>query len=85
MKAYEKVIAPETQPPYFLYLTLDPDRIDVNVHPSKTEIKFDDEQAMWQILNAAVRESLGKLGVVPLMDFEMDPSLDIPVYKENTH
>ncbi len=84
LKAYEKVIAPETQPPYFLYLTLDPDRIDVNVHPSKTEIKFDDEQAMWQILNAAVRESLGKLGVVPLMDFEMDPSLDIPVYKENT-
>lgn len=84
LKAYEKVIAPETQPPYFLYLTLDPDRIDVNVHPSKTEIKFDDEQAMWQILNAAVRESLGKLGVVPLMDFEMDPSLDIPVYKEDT-
>lgn len=84
LKAYEKVIAPETQPPYFLYLTLDADRIDVNVHPSKTEIKFDDEQAMWQILNAAVRESLGKLGVIPLMDFEMDPSLDIPVYREGT-
>lgn len=84
LKAYEKLIAPETQPPYFLYLTLDADRIDVNVHPSKTEIKFDDEQAMWQILNAAVRESLGKLGVVPLMDFEMDPSLDIPVYREGT-
>ena len=84
LKAYEKVIAPDTQPPYFLYLTLDTDRIDVNVHPSKTEIKFDDEQAMWQILNAAVRESLGKLGVVPLMDFEVDPSLDIPIYREGT-
>ena len=78
LQAYEKLIAPDTQPSYFLYLTIDPQRIDVNVHPQKTEIKFDDEQAVWQIFNAAVRESLGRLGVVPMMDFEMDSSIDIP-------
>ena len=51
------------------------------MHPQKTEIKFDDEQAVWQIFNAAVRESLGRLGVVPMMDFEMDSSIDIPVFR----
>ena len=56
----------------------------MNVHPQKTEVKFEDEQAIWQIFNAAVRESLGKLGVVPLMDFEIDSSIDIPVYREGT-
>ena len=55
----------------------------MNVHPQKTEIKFDDEQAVWQIFNAAVRESLGRLGVVPMMDFEMDSSIDIPVFRED--
>ena len=83
LQAYEKLIAPDTQPSYFLYLTIDPQRIDVNVHPQKTEIKFDDEQAVWQIFNAAVRESLGRLGVVPMMDFEMDSSIDIPVFRED--
>lgn len=82
MQAYDKLLAPDTQPSYFLYLTIDTDKVDVNVHPQKTEVKFDDEQAMWQIFNAAVRESLGRYGVVPMMDFEIDGSLDIPVYKE---
>ena len=54
----------------------------MNVHPQKTEIRFDDEQALWQIFNAAVREALGKTGVVPLMDFEIDPSIDIPVARK---
>lgn len=82
VQAYEKLIAPDTQPSYFLYLSIDPERIDVNVHPSKTEIKFDDEPAVWQIFNAAVREALGRAGAVPMMDFEIDSSIDIPVYKE---
>ena len=84
LQAYDKLVAPDTQPSYFLYITIDPERIDVNVHPQKTEIKFDDEQAVWQIFNAAVRESLGKLGVVPLMDFEVDDSFDIPVLQKGT-
>ena len=82
LQAYEKLIAPDTQPSYFLYITIDPERIDVNVHPQKTEIKFDDEQALWQIFNAAVRETLGKLGVVPMMDFDMDRSIEIPVARK---
>lgn len=76
LQAYDKLIPSDTQPSYFLYITIDPERIDVNVHPQKTEIRFDDEQALWQIFNAAVREALGKTGVVPLMDFEIDPSID---------
>lgn len=84
LQAYDKLIASDTQPSYFLYLTIDPAKIDVNVHPSKTEIKFDEEQVVWQIVNAAVRESLGRLGVVPMMDFEMDTLIDIPVYREGT-
>ncbi len=84
LQAYEKLIAPETQPPYFLHLSIVPERVDVNVHPQKTEVRFEDEPAIWQILNAAVRESLGKLGVVPLMDFEIDSSIDIPIYQKGT-
>lgn len=81
MTAYEKLMQPELQPPYFLYFTVDPSRLDVNISPSKTEVKFEDEQAIWQIINAAVRESLGKLGAVPMMDFENETPLDIPVYE----
>lgn len=78
--AYEKLIPSNTQPSFFLYLTVDPKRIDVNVHPQKTEIKFDDQSAIWQIINAAVRESLGKLGVVPMMDFDPEKTIDIPIF-----
>lgn len=81
MTAYEKLIQPGVYPSYFLYMTVDPTRIDVNIHPTKTEIKFEDEQAVWQILNAAVRESLGKLGAVPLMDFDNETPIDIPVFR----
>ena len=82
MKAYEKLIPESSSPSYFLYLTIDPSRIDVNVHPQKTEVKFADEEAVWQIINAAVRETLAKTGAVPLMDFEIDPSIDIPVARK---
>ena len=72
MKAYEKLIPESSSPSYFLYLTIDPSRIDVNVHPQKTEVKFADEEAVWQIVNAAVRETLAKTGAVPLMDFDRE-------------
>lgn len=79
LRAYEKLISPQTQPSFFLYLTIEPARVDVNVHPQKTEVKFADEEAIWQILHAAVRESLAKTGAVPMMDFEMSPTVEIPV------
>jgi len=68
LKAYEKLIPESCQPSYFLYLTLDPGRIDVNVHPQKTEVKFADEEAVWQIVNAAVRETPAKTGAAPLTE-----------------
>ena len=82
LKAYEKLIPESCQPSYFLYLTLDPGRIDVNVHPQKTEVKFADEEAVWQIVNAAVRETLAKTGAVPLMDFDRDSPVEIPVLQK---
>lgn len=81
VSAYEKLVASNTQPSYFIYLLLDPGRIDVNVHPQKTEIKFEDGAEIWQIINAAVRESLAKSGAVPPMDFDMDTSVEIPVFR----
>lgn len=79
LKAYEKLIPESSQPSYFLYLAIDPARIDVNVHPQKTEVKFADEEAVWQIINAAVRETLAKTGAVPLMDFDTESAVEIPV------
>lgn len=79
MKAYEKLIPVGAQPSYFLFLKIDPGRIDVNVHPQKTEVKFADEEAVWQIVNAAVRETLAKTGAVPLMDFDREGPIEIPV------
>ena len=79
IKAYEKLIPPSLQPDIFLYLTIDPEHIDVNVHPQKTEVKFAEAEAVWQIINAAVRETLAKTGAVPLMDFDDENAIDIPV------
>ncbi len=80
LMAYDKLIPTGVQPSYFLYLTVDTDRVDVNVHPQKTEVKFSDEGAIWQIVNAAVRESLAKTGVIPMMDFEDEGEVEIPVF-----
>ncbi len=79
VSAYEKLIQPNTQPSYFLYITVDPVKIDVNVHPQKTEVKFTDGSDIWQIINAAARESLAKSGAVPSLDFNLDASVEIPV------
>lgn len=84
VSAYEKLIPANTQPSYFIYLTIDPSKIDVNVHPQKTEVKFSDGSDMWQIINAAIRETLAKSGAVPAMDFDLDTSVEIPVFRENT-
>lgn len=83
LQAYEKLIPKAVQPSYFIYLEIDPQAIDVNVHPQKTEIKFSDNIAVWQIINAAVRETLAKTGVVPLMDFDTECRADLPVITED--
>ena len=78
-KAYEKLIPEKGYPTFFLYITVDAERVDVNVHAQKTEVKFADNEAIWQILNAAVRETLAKNGAMPLIDFDTEDLVDIPV------
>ena len=78
-KAYEKLIPDRGYPTFFLYITVDTERVDVNVHAQKTEVKFADNEAIWQILNAAVRETLAKNGAMPLIDFDAEDLVEIPV------
>jgi DNA mismatch repair protein MutL len=78
--AYEQLIPAGEMPDYFIYLSVDPASIDVNIHPTKTEIKFENEQAIWQILLAGVRESLAKSSSIPSIDFDTEDAIDIPVY-----
>jgi DNA mismatch repair protein MutL len=78
MNAYDKLLPKECIPSYFIFFELDPSIIDINIHPTKTEIKFQDEQAIFQILNASIRESLGKFNIIPSIDFDEDNSIEIP-------
>jgi len=80
MNAYEPLISAGDTPDYFIYMTLDPSSIDINIHPTKTEIKFENEQPVWQILSSAIRETLSKSNAIPSIDFNMDDSIDIPVF-----
>ena len=82
-QAYEQLLPPDTFPSYFLFLEINPEEIDINVHPTKTEIKFENERDIWPIIHAAVRESLGKNNVVPSIDFDQSGSIDIPVPRKN--
>ncbi|MEZ4852677.1 DNA mismatch repair endonuclease MutL [Flavobacterium sp.] len=83
--AYEGLIKDGCQPSYFLYLDVPPNTIDINIHPTKTEIKFDDEQSLYAILRASVKHSLGQFNVAPVLDFEHDQNLDTPYsYKDKT-
>jgi DNA mismatch repair protein MutL len=79
MQAYEKILPPDAIPSYFIYFDMNPADIDVNIHPTKTEIKFENEQAVWSILQASVREALGKFNIVPSIDFDQAGSVDIPM------
>ncbi|MFI3281823.1 MAG: DNA mismatch repair endonuclease MutL [Rikenellaceae bacterium] len=78
LKGYDKLIPAGSIPSYFLYFDVDPERIDVNVHPQKIEVKFADNDDIWQIIVAAVRETLAKTGAVPMMDFDDQSPIDIP-------
>jgi len=81
--AFEGLIKSDTYPGYFLYLDVDPSSIDINIHPTKTEVKFDDENTLYAILRSTIKHSLGQFNVAPVLDFDHDPNLDTPYsYKE---
>jgi DNA mismatch repair protein MutL len=81
--AFEPFIPAGEMPHYFIYLTVDPSSIDVNIHPAKTEIKFENEQAIWLIITAAVKEAIGKSNAIPSLEFDRDGAIDMPVYSKN--
>ncbi|KDN54329.1 DNA mismatch repair endonuclease MutL [Flavobacterium seoulense] len=80
MAAYDGILKDGAQPSYFLYLSVPPNSIDINIHPTKTEIKFDDESALYAILRASIKHSLGQFNVAPVLDFERDANLDTPYH-----
>lgn len=83
MAAYDGLLRDGCQPSYFLYLKVPPHSIDINIHPTKTEIKFDDEHALYAILRASVKHALGQFNVAPVLDFDRDANLDTPyAYKD---
>jgi DNA mismatch repair protein MutL len=83
MAAYDGILKDGAQPSYYLYLTVPPNTIDINIHPTKTEIKFDNESAMYAILRASIKHSLGQFNVAPVLDFERDANLDTPYHYKN--
>jgi DNA mismatch repair protein MutL len=78
LSAYEGLLKDGMQPAYFIYLDVPPNTIDINIHPTKTEIKFDDEHALYAILRSSIKHSLGQFNVSPVLDFDRDPNLDTP-------
>ncbi len=84
LSAFEGLLKNGTHPSYFLNLEVDPQTIDINIHPTKTEIKFDDEHTLYAILRSAVKHSLGQFNIAPILDFERDASLDTPYKLKGT-
>ncbi len=83
MLAFEPFIPAGESPNYFIYFEIDPTSIDVNIHPTKTEIKFEHEQAIFPIITAAVKETIGKSAAAPTIEFDQEGAIDIPVYQEH--
>ena len=79
MAAYDGILKDGVQPSYFLNLSVPPNTIDINIHPTKTEIKFDGEQALYAILRASIKHGLGQFNVAPVLDFDRDSNLDYPL------
>ena len=83
MNAYEGLLKPDTLPGYFIFMQVPEDSIDINIHPTKTEIKFEDEQSLYAILRSAIKHSLGQFNIRPVLDFEHDQNLETPYeYKD---
>lgn len=85
MSAFERLVPQGEQVPFFLYFEVPTADIDVNIHPTKTEIKFENEQAIWQILAATVKEAIGRFNEVPAIDFDSEEHPDIPVFNPERH
>ena len=83
MSSYEKILPPETIPSYFIFLEADPDTIDINIHPTKTEIKFENELAIFQILMACTREALGRFNLIPSIDFDAEKAIEFPISRRD--
>ncbi len=84
--AFDGLLKNGTHASYFLYLTVNPQTIDINIHPTKTEIKFDDEHTLYALLRSAVKHSLGQFNIAPVLDFDHDPNLDTPYnYNRNSN
>jgi DNA mismatch repair protein MutL len=84
-EAYQNILPAEAIPSYFIFMETDPAAIDINIHPTKTEIKFEDERAIWQILMASVREALGRFNIVPSLDFGGESTMEIPAGRGGSH
>jgi len=80
-QCYESLIPGDSVPAYFIYIEIDPVHIDVNIHPTKTEIKFEDERAAYQIIQASVREALGKFNLTPTLDFDREGAMEMPYFR----
>ena len=80
VNAFDGLLAPGYHPSYFLYLTVSPHSIDINIHPTKTEIKFENEQALYAIIRSTVKHSLGQYNVAPILDFDRDATMDVPYH-----
>ena len=84
LSCYDQIIPADTQPNYFIIFDVEPESIDVNIHPTKTEIKFENEMPIWQILSAAVKESIGRFSAVPQIDFDQEGAINIPNLSSHT-
>ncbi len=80
LSAFEGLIKPDYHPGYFLFLQVAPESIDINIHPTKTEVKFEDEHSLYAVLRSAVKHSLGQFNVAPVLDFNRDQNLDTPYH-----
>jgi len=74
-QAYQELLPADSHPSYFIYIETDPDKIDINIHPTKTEVNFQDQQHLYAILKSAVRQSLGKFNITPAIDFDVEQSI----------
>ncbi len=84
VNAYDQILPADHYPSYFIYFNIDPSHVDVNIHPSKTEVKFEDERAIWQILLASVKKAIGKNNLSPSLDFDTEGVIDIPILSKDT-